>query len=93
MNNQQQEHDHLYWEFPSYKGQQAVSMNKWNGIRKNIFEGNLDMELYDLEKDIREENNVAEQYPEVIKKIKQIVKEEHEPSTIKRFQFKQLGDL
>ncbi len=93
LNRQQQKHDHLYWEFPSHKGQQAVRMGKWKGIRKNIFDGNMEIELYDLEKDLREEKNVAEQYPEVVKKIKQIMKEEHEPSTIKKFQFKQLGDL
>ncbi|NOX64793.1 MAG: arylsulfatase [Chlorobi bacterium] len=93
LNKQQQKHDHLYWEFPSYKGQQAVRMGKWKGIRKNIFDGNMEIELYDLEKDIREEKNVAEQYPEVVKRIKQIMKEEHKLSTIKRFQFRQLGDL
>jgi len=92
LNQSQQKHDHLYWEFPSYKGQQAVRMNKWKGIRKNIFEKNMNIELYDLGKDIREENNVADQYPEVIKKIKRIMDEEHETSTIKRFQFNQLGD-
>ncbi len=32
-------HEHLYWEFPSYGGQQAVRMGKWKGIRKNIFKG------------------------------------------------------
>ena len=31
----------LYWEFPSYQGQQAVRMGKWKAIRKNIFKGNL----------------------------------------------------
>lgn len=92
LNQKQKKHDHLYWEFPSYKGQQAVRMGKWKGIRKNIFEENMDIELYDLDKDIMEENNVADKYPEVVKKIKQVMKDEHEPSIIKRFQFKQLGD-
>jgi len=43
LNQSQQKHDHLYWEFPSYKGQQAVRMNKWKGIRKNIFEKNMNI--------------------------------------------------
>lgn len=65
--------DYLYWEFPSYGGQQAVRMDKWKGIRKNIKkEGNLDIELYNLEKDIREEQDVAEAYPNVIKKLKRL---------------------
>ncbi len=92
LDKQQQKHDYLYWEFPSYKGQQAIRMDKWKGIRKNIFEGNLEIELYNLETDIKEENNIADQYPEVVKKIEQIMEEEHEPSAIKRFHLKQVGD-
>ncbi|VAX27072.1 Arylsulfatase [hydrothermal vent metagenome] len=92
LNKKQQNHDYLYWEFPSYKGQQAVRMDKWKGIRKNIFEGNMDIELYDLEKDIKEENNVADQNPDVVQKINEIMKQAHTPSVIKRFQFKELGD-
>ena len=38
LGEEQQAHDFLYWEFPSYKGQQAVRLGKWKGVRKNIFE-------------------------------------------------------
>ena len=91
-NEQKKKHEYLYWEFPGYNGQQAVRLGKWKGIRKNIFEGNLIVELYDLNNDIMEQNNIASQYPEVIKRIENIMKLEHIPSTLEQFKFVQLGD-
>ncbi|MCD6598201.1 MAG: arylsulfatase [Bacteroidales bacterium] len=76
----QKEHAYLYWEFPSYTGQQAVRMGKWKAIRQNIFKGNMDIELYDLEKDIKEENNVASENPEIVKQMEDIMIKEHVPS-------------
>lgn len=92
LGNKQTKHEFLYWEFPSYKGQQAVRMGKWKGVRKNIFDGNLDIELYDLENDLAENNDLATQYPEIVKKIEEIMKQEHIPSSNDRFKFKELGD-
>jgi arylsulfatase A-like enzyme len=85
-------HDHLYWEFPSYGGQQAVRMGKWKGIRKNIFKGNMELELYNLEEDIQELNNVAAEHPDVVEKVKRILVQEHVPAELERFKIKQLGD-
>jgi len=43
----QEQHDYLYWEFPGRGGQQAVRMDNWKGLRKNIIsEGNLEIELF-----------------------------------------------
>ena len=92
FNQKQEQHEFLYWEFPSYNGQQAVRMGKWKGIRKDIFDGNLDIELYDLETDISEKIDVSLQYPEIVITIDSIMKLEHEPSTNEKFKFKQLGD-
>ncbi|SUZ90057.1 uncharacterized protein METZ01_LOCUS42911, partial [marine metagenome] len=88
----QKKHDYLYWEFPAYKGQQAVRMGKWKAIRRNIYEGNLAIELYDLESDIQELNNVADQHMDIVKKITIILDKAHTPSHLERFQFPQLGD-
>ncbi len=86
------EHDFLYWEFPSYQGQQAVRMGKWKGIRKDIFKGNMKIELYDLKKDLSESTDVADQHPEIISQIEGIMKREHIPAEIDRFKIKELGD-
>jgi len=92
LGEEQKSHEFLYWEFPSYKGQQAVRLGKWKGVRKNIFEGNLEIELYDIETDLLEQNNLAAQHPDIIKRISEIMVQEHEPSKNERFKFKQLGD-
>jgi arylsulfatase len=92
LGEEQKPHEFLYWEFPSYKGQQAVRIGKWKGVRKNIFEGNLDIELYDLNVDQLEQNDVAASHPEIVKTIGNIMIQEHNPSENERFKFKQLGD-
>ena len=90
--DRQVRHEFLYWEFPEYQGQQAVRIGKWKGIRKDIFEGNMTLELYNLEEDPREENDVAAEHADVVAEIEAIMKREHVPATIERFKIKELGD-
>lgn len=78
-------HDYLYWEFPSYNGQQAVRMGKWKGVRMNMMDGNLDIELYNLEEDIAEEHNVASENPDVVAQIKKAMDTEHREPEIAKF--------
>ncbi|RXJ49930.1 arylsulfatase [Gelidibacter gilvus] len=73
----QKEHEYLYWEFAGYNGQVAVRMGKWKMIWKNIKDGNKNVELYDLNADIREEHNIMDQHPEMLEKFFEIVKKEH----------------
>ena len=80
----QQKHEFLYWEFPSYSGQQAVRLGKWKAIRKNLNRRPLASELpswklYNLASDIDESHNVAAEHPDVIAKIDQIARREHVP--------------
>lgn len=89
---EQQAHEYLYWEFAGYGGQQAVRKGPWKAIRKDIRKGNLEIELYNLDTDIREENNVAAQHPDIVKNMEEIMKKEHTPSTIERFKLVGLGD-
>lgn len=86
------QHEYLYWEFPGYNGQQAVRMGKWKGVRTDMFDGNLILELYNLEKDIRETTDVGPENPEILKQIKEIMREQHVSSLIPRFKFQVLGD-
>ncbi len=90
---EQETHDYLYWEFPQYGGQQAVRLGKWKGIRKNIKEeGNLQIELYNLNADIREENNVADKHPEIVERIRNIMKREHTEPALDAFRMKALDE-
>ena len=92
LGKKQTPHEFLYWEFPSYEGQQAVRMGDWKAHRKKIFKGNMALELYNLKTDPREQNDVARQYPEVVERIEGIMEREHEPAFLERFKIKELGD-
>lgn len=83
--DQQKAHDYLYWEFAGYKGQVAVRMGKWKMIWKDIKTGNKAVELYDLEADIKEENNIMDQHPHMRDKFFEIVKKEHQTPENKSF--------
>lgn len=57
--------------------QQAVRMGKWKGIRPGQ---DGEIQLYNLNKDIGEENNLADKYPEIVRKIDSIMEVAYEPS-------------
>jgi arylsulfatase A-like enzyme len=90
---EQKTHEYLYWEFAGYGGQQAVRMGKWKAVRKDIRKGNMEIELYNLDDDIKEENNVAAANPDIVKKMEEIMKNEHIMSTIKRFRLEAIDGL
>ncbi|MFO7923604.1 MAG: arylsulfatase [Bacteroidales bacterium] len=82
----------LYWEFPASGGQMAVRVGNLKALRKNMHEGNLEWELYDLNSDPRELFNIAGKYPEVIERVEEIVAREHTVSSNERFRFGVLGE-
>jgi arylsulfatase A-like enzyme len=67
-------HEYLYWDYGHCRDRydQAVRMRKWKGIRLGA-KGKL--QLYNLEKDPTEENDLAAQFPEVVQKIEKIMME------------------
>ena len=65
----QKQHQYLYWEHE--KSQQAVRMGDWKGLRKKP---SGEMELYNLQNDPSERTNVADQNPQIVEKIKSIMK-------------------
>jgi arylsulfatase A-like enzyme len=77
LGQEQPQHEYLYWEFPGYKGQQAVRYGKWKGVRRNLNKANLNIMLYDLSTDIAEAHDVAEDHPEVVAHIEAIMAEAH----------------
>lgn len=73
----QQQHDFLYWEYPGSKGWMAVREGKWKGLLRKVREGNTQIELFDLEADPREDNDVASQHPEIVEKMWKRFEESH----------------
>ena len=88
----QSEHDYLYWEFPAYGGQQAVRKEHWKAIRKNLHKDNLNIALYDLNKDPREEMDISYKYPKKIAEMEAAMLEAHSDPIIDKFNLNILGD-
>jgi arylsulfatase A-like enzyme len=88
--DQQKQHDYLYFEFPEYGGQQAVRMGKWKAVRLNILKGTLKTQLFDLSNDIQEQNDMASQYPNIVKRMEAIMKKEHHTPEVAKFRMKAL---
>jgi len=78
--SEQQTHDYLYWEFYEQGSRQAVRFGKWKAIREPMFTGNI--QLYNLEEDIGESNDLAEQYPERVEEARAMMEEAHQPSPL-----------
>ncbi|HIE53331.1 MAG TPA: N-acetylgalactosamine-6-sulfatase [Armatimonadetes bacterium] len=72
-----QNHEYLYWEFYERGFQQAVRMGEWKGVRLS---GEGPIELYHLSSDLGEEHNVADQHPDIVAKIAEIMKGAHTDS-------------
>ena len=78
----QPRHKFLYWEFPSYGGQQAVRFGNWKGVRQALSKGTIKTELYDLSRDLSEQSDVSAEHPSVVRQIEQIMAENHVPSRL-----------
>ncbi|MEW5976677.1 MAG: arylsulfatase [Acidobacteriota bacterium] len=80
-NSGQKPHLFLYWEFSGYGGQQALRLGDWKGVRQNLETGVIDTELYNLARDPGETQNLAELYPEIVRRIESLMADNHQPST------------
>ncbi len=73
-NAEQLEHEFLYWEFGE-TNQIAVRMGDWKLLVKKGTSY-----LYNLATDIHEDTDIAEQHPDIVAQMKEIIRKEHTPS-------------
>ncbi len=66
---QQRQHEYLYWEL---NGQQGVRMGDWKAVR---LKPARKIQLFNLKTDLGEQNDVADQHPEILAKIETILRE------------------
>jgi len=87
--DQQKAHPYLYWEFYEGGGKRAVRFGKWKAIQRNLQKDlNSPIMLYDLETDLAEQQNLAEEHPELVERARTIFAEAHTPSEIWKFKGK-----
>ena len=76
--DKQKVHEYLYWEFHERGGRVAVRMGDWKGVRYKVNQNpDAALELYDLKTDPGEENNIAEKNPEIVKRMEEIIRNNH----------------
>ncbi len=69
----QKQHEYLYWEL---RGQQAIRMGVWKGIRKRLGK----TELYNLADDLGEQNDLADKLPAMVAKMEKLFETARTPS-------------
>jgi arylsulfatase A-like enzyme len=75
-NNNQKQHDFLYWEFHE-TDQIGVRMGDWKLVVKQGTPY-----LYNLAEDIHEDHDVAAQHPDLVERMKDIIRREHRPNDL-----------
>jgi arylsulfatase len=79
----QARHDHLYIEYKDYGGQQMALWGDWKGVRQGLLKDPAaPIELYDLAADPAEARNLAGDKPDVVKRLREIMRAEHRPSEV-----------
>ena len=74
--SKQKEHEYLYWTFYERGGGQATRVGNWKSIQQPM---DAAVRLYDLGKDLGEEHDVAAEHPEVVAKLKVMMKAAYRP--------------
>lgn len=85
LGKKQPKHEFLYWEYCEGTGEYAVIMGDWKGYVQNVNKGNQKMELYNLAIDPREQTDMARYHPDIVKKLYNIIKQEHVDAELKAF--------
>ncbi len=84
----QRTHQALYWEFHASGASQAVRMGRWKGIRQQVAKRpDAPIELYDLDRDETESNNVAAAHPEVVRRIEALMRSSRTPAVLPKWNF------
>ena len=74
-------HPYLYWEFYEQGGKQALIKDHWKLVKLNVRDTMKEksIELYDLQKDPSESTSIAEDHPDIIIALEQLMQEAHRP--------------
>lgn len=69
-NAEQKEHEYLYWEFHEQKGKEAILKGDWKLVRRDLLDSlEESIELYNIELDPAEQNDLAGLHPEKVRAL------------------------
>ena len=77
IGKKQIKHKYLYWEYPASGGLQAIRIGNWKGIKRDLFKRKSKIELYNLLEDPKELNDLADEFPQIVTKMENFLKEAH----------------
>jgi len=84
----QRQHDYLYFESWARNGQKALRQGNWKAVRTGLRKDpNAPVQLYDLATDPDESTDVAQQHPDIVQKLSNLMREAHTPAAIKKWEF------
>jgi arylsulfatase A-like enzyme len=85
---EQEQHTHIYWEFPSYGGQIAIRMGNWKAVKTDLISNPKNpWQLYDLSRDVGENLDVSRSHPDLVRQFDIILRKEHRPAHIREWNF------
>ena len=80
---EQKRHEYLYWEFHERSGARGVRFGQWKAVQRNLKKkDNPPIELYDLDNDLGETDDLAASNPAIIRKVRDFFRQAHSPSSI-----------
>lgn len=72
----------LYREFPGYGGQQSLRKGPWKLVRQQLNKGNVVSELYNMDDDPTESKDVANEHPQIVKDLTELMMAQRTPSEL-----------
>jgi len=76
-NQPQEDPEYLYWEFHEGVFSQAIRKGNWKAVRNDIEDP---IELYNLSEDIAEDNDLADEHPDIIKQMEELFRTARAPA-------------
>jgi arylsulfatase A-like enzyme len=73
--SKQPQHKYIYFEFYEQGSRQSVRFSNWKAIREPMLTGKI--QLFDLSKDVSETNDLASQYPDIVRQAMAYLNEAH----------------
>ena len=88
----QEKHQYLYWEIANKGGQQAIRYNNWKGLKKNLQKGKQKLQLFNLDNDIEELNDVSDENQNIVDQLEKFLVQARTKPNLKTFEINALDN-